>query len=114
MCEDDAMYIIKANATVNTAAHTIAKSQMESGKVKFLIGDIEAKNKLLGTKLGQSMKPEARNEYLKPYVLTSMLKDEMLNLREENEGINVILKRANSRIPKDKFSALEYGIYYVK
>ena len=60
------------------------------------------------------MKPEARNEYLKPYVLTSMLRDEMLNLREENEGINVILKQANKRIPKDKFSALEYGIYYIK
>ncbi len=114
ICEDDAMYIIKANAPINTAAHTIAKSQMESGKIKFLINDIDAKNKLLGTRLGQNMKPEARNEYLKPYVLTSMLRDEMLNLREENEGVNVILKQANKRIPKDKFSALEYGIYYIK
>ena len=113
-CEDDAMYIIKANAAINTAAHTITKSQMESGKIKFLIGDIDAKNKLLGTRLGQNMKPEARNEYLKPYILTSMLRDEMLNLREENEGINIILKQANKKIPKDKFSALEYGIYYVK
>ena len=114
ICEDDAMYIIKANAPINTAAHTIAKSQMESGKIKFLINDIDAKNKLLGTRLGQNMKPEARNEYLKPYVLTSMLRDEMLNLREENEGVNVILKQANKRIPKDKFSALEYGLYYIK
>ena len=114
ICEDDAMYIIKANAPINTAAHTIAKSQMESGKIKFLINDIDAKNKLLGTRLGQNMKPEARNEYLKPYVLTSMLRDEMLNLREENEGVNIILKQANKRIPKDKFSALEYGIYYIK
>jgi hypothetical protein len=46
------MYIIKANAPINTAAHTIIKSQMESGKIKLLIGDIEAKNKLLGTKMG--------------------------------------------------------------
>lgn len=114
ICEDDAMYIIKANAPINTAAHTIAKSQMESGKIKFLINDIDAKNKLLGTRLGQNMKPEARNEYLKPYVLTSMLRDEMLNLREENEGVNINLKQANKRIPKDKFSALEYGIYYIK
>jgi hypothetical protein len=52
ICEDDAMYIIKANAPINTAAHTIAKSQMESGKIKFLINDIDAKNKLLGTRLG--------------------------------------------------------------
>jgi hypothetical protein len=60
------------------------------------------------------MVPEARNEYLKPYILTSMLRDEILNLREENEGVNIILKRANRKIPKDKFSALEYGLYYIK
>ena len=60
------------------------------------------------------MTPEQRAEYLKPFTLTSILKEEMLNLREENEGVNIILKRANSRIGKDKFSAFEYGLYYIK
>lgn len=36
------------------------------------------------------------------------------NLREETEGINIILKQANKSIPKDKFSAFEYGLYYIK
>jgi hypothetical protein len=35
-------------------------------------------------------------------------------LREENEGVNIILKQANKKIKKDKFSALEYGLYYIK
>ena len=113
-CEDDAVYIIKANAPINTEAHTIFKSQLESGKLKFLIDDITAKNKLKATKMGQAMTPEQVNEYLKPYVLTTILKDELLNLREENEGVNIILKQANKRIPKDKFSSLEYGLYYIK
>ena len=60
------------------------------------------------------MTPEQRADYLKPFTLTSILKEEMLNLREENEGVNIILKRANSRIQKDKFSAFEYGLYYIK
>ena len=38
----------------------------------------------------------------------------MLNLKEETEGINIILKQSNKRIPKDKFSSLEYGLYYIK
>jgi len=38
----------------------------------------------------------------------------MLNLREENEGVNIILKQANKRIHKDKFSSFEYGLYYIK
>jgi hypothetical protein len=60
------------------------------------------------------MKPEERAEYLKPFTLTSILKEEMLNLREENEGVNIIPKQANRGIRKDKFSAFEYGLYYIK
>ena len=112
--EQDAMYLIKANAPINTEAHANAQSQLSSGKVKFLIDERVAKTKLLGTKVGQSMTPEQRAEYLKPFTLTSILKEEMMNLREENAGVNIILKQANKGIRKDKFSAFEYGLYYIK
>ena len=112
--EDNAMYIVKANAPLNTEAHSNAQVQLTSGKVKLLIDERVAKTKLLGTKVGQNMKPEERAEYLKPFTLTSILKDEMLNLREENEGVNIILKQYNKGIRKDKFSAFEYGLYYIK
>jgi hypothetical protein len=46
--------------------------------------------------------------------LTDILKEELLNLREENEGVNIILKQANKRVKKDKVSSLEYGLYYIK
>lgn len=112
--EQDALYLIKAGAPINTEAHTIARSNLSSGKVKFLIDERIAKQKLLNTKVGQNMKPEERANYLKPFTLTSILKEEMMNLREENEGVNIILKQANRGIRKDKFSAFEYGLYYIK
>ena len=112
--EQDAIYVIKANAPINTEAQSNAQVQLTSGHVKFLIEEREAKSKLLGTKVGQAMTPEQRAEYLKPYTLTSILKEEMMNLREENEGVNIILKKANKSIKKDKFSAFEYGLYYIK
>lgn len=112
--EYDAIYEIKANASINTEAHSNAQTQMRAGKVKFLIDERIAKNKLLGTKKGQAMKPEERAAYLQPFTYTSILRDEMLNLREENEGVNIILKQANKSITKDKFSAFEYGLYYIK
>ena len=112
--EQDALYLIKASAPINTEAHTIARSNLSSGKVKFLIDERVAKQKLLNTKVGQNMKPEERANYLKPFTLTSILKEEMMNLREENEGVNIILKQANRGIKKDKFSAFEYGLYYIK
>ena len=112
--EFDAMYLIKANAPINTECQTNAQVQLSSGKVKFLIDEKTAKEKLLGTVRGQKMTSEERAEYLKPFTLTSILREEMLNLREENEGINIILKQANRGIRKDKFSAFEYGLYYIK
>ena len=113
-CEENALWVIKANAPINTEAHANAQSQMSSGHVKMLIDERVAKVKLLGTKRGQDMKPEERAEYLKPFTLTSILKEEMMNLREVNEGVNIILKQANQGIKKDKFSAFEYGLYYIK
>ena len=112
--EHDALYIIKANAPINTEAYSYTQTQMASGKVKFLIDENQAKTKLMGTKMGQAMTAEKRAEYLKPFVLTTALREQMLNLVEENEGVNIILKQANKGIKKDKFSALIYGLYYVK
>lgn len=114
ICEENALWIIKANAPINTEAHANAQSQLSSGHVKMLIDERIAKVKLMATKRGQDMKPEERAEYLKPFTLTSILKEEMMNLREENEGVNIILKQANKGIKKDKFSAFEYGLYYIK
>ena len=112
--EKDAMYLIKANAPINTEAHAYVQTQLSSGKIKLLIDEREASTKLMSTKVGQNMTPEQRAEYLMPFVQTSILKDQMLNLIESNEGVNIILKQNNNSIKKDKFSAFEYGLYYAK
>ena len=112
--EADAMYLIKANAPINTEAHTYVQTQLSSGKIKFLIDESQAKTKLMSTKVGQNMDNNKRAEYLKPFTLTTILREQMLNLVEENEGVNIILKQSSRSIPKDKFSAFEYGLYYIK
>ena len=112
--EHDAIFIIKANAPINTEAHSYVQTQLASGKIKFLIDENHAKVKLMGTQKGKAMTPEARAEYLKPYTLMTILREQMLNLVEENEGVNIILKQSNRKIKKDKFSAFEYGLYYIK
>ncbi|MBO5179899.1 MAG: hypothetical protein J6B87_06100 [Clostridia bacterium] len=112
--EENALYLIKANAPINTEAHTYVQTQLASGKIKFLIDEAQAKVKLMSTKVGQNMDNDKRADYLKPFTLTTILREQMLNLVEENEGVNIILKQSNKGIKKDKFSAFEYGLYYVK
>ena len=50
--EQEAMYLIKANAPINTEAHANVQAQLLAGKLKFLIDDRTAKDKLLNTKIG--------------------------------------------------------------
>ena len=112
--EEDGMYLIKATAPINTEMYSYAQTQMSSGKVQFLIDEATAKTKLMSTKKGQNMTPEQRNDELRPFVLTTALKAQMLNLVEENEGVNIILKQDSRSIKKDKFSAFIYGLYWIK
>ena len=112
--EEEALFLVKANAPINTEAHSYVQTQLSSGKIKFLIDEVQAKNKLMGTKMGQGMSANKRADYLKPFTLTTILREQMLNLIEENEGVNILLKQSSKSIAKDKFSAFEYGLYYIK
>ena len=112
--EENALYLVKANAPINTQAYTYTKTQLASGKIKLLIDQNQAKTKLMSTKVGQNFSPEQRNDYLRPFVLTDILKDQMLNLVQDNDGVNIILKQSSRSISKDRFSAFIYGLYYIK
>lgn len=112
--EEDAMYLIKANAPINTEAHTYVQTQLVGGKIKLLIDEVQAKTKLMATKMGQEMDGAKRADYLMPFTQTTILREQLLNLVEDNEGTNIILKQSSRGIPKDKFSAFEYGLYYIK
>lgn len=112
--EDDAIYIVKANPAINSVAYTYVQSTLNSGKIKFLVDEQTAKTKLMGTKVGQNMTPDQRAKYLRPYVLTTALREELLNLREESDGANLKLKPVKTNMGKDKVSSLTYALYYVR
>lgn len=110
----DLLYVMKANEEINNDAHVNVLSQMASNKVRLLIDEGAAKARLLSTKNGQNMTAAQRAEHLKPFTLTSILREEMLNLKEHREGALIKLTQINTNIKKDKFSAFEYGLYYIK
>lgn len=76
--EEDALFLIKANAPMNTEMYAYAKVQMINGKIKLLIDESQAKANLMSTKNGQAMTIDQRNSYLKPYVLTTILREQLL------------------------------------
>lgn len=110
----DAMYIMKANQALNSEMYAYCQSEINAGRVIFLVDESIAKNKLMAQAQGKKMSQSQRADYLMPFVQTSILKDQMLNLITENDGAHIILKQASKKIKKDKFSALIYGLYYCK
>lgn len=111
----DVLWLIKATADINSEGYTNIVSQMGSGKLRFLIEERVAKGKILETKRGQSLTPEQRVDELRPYVLTTILKEELLNLTEnKTDSKGFKLDRINKGIQKDKVSALMYGLYIIK
>lgn len=109
------LYGFKATGNLNSQMHSICYSKIYGGEVKFLISEQDAKVRLLATRQGQRMTPEQRNLRLMPHELTSMLINEMLNLKLKPTGVAglIALDQINKRMTKDKFSAFEMGLFRI-
>lgn len=77
----NAMYIMKANQPINSELFAYCQTQLNSGKLKFLIDESVAKNKLMAQSQGKKMTTLQRADYLRPYVETSILKSQMMEVR---------------------------------
>lgn len=60
------------------------------------------------------MTTEQKVKRLMPHEMTTKLFEEMANLRLKRSGTDLVLEQINSRFPKDKFSAFEYGLWRIK
>lgn len=109
------LFGVKANSQINSDMHSALYSKIYSGQLKFLISEQSAKTKLLATRKGQRMSPEAKTKRLMPHELTSILINEIMNLKIKPTGVNnqIAVEQINERMLKDKFSALEMGVYRV-
>ena len=110
------IYDIKAGSSNDDAIHSNFFSQINNGSVSFLANERIVKDKLAQTKRGKKMSLYDRRVYLLPYEMTARLMDEINNLKLKPTGIQNQYKveRISRSIEKDRFSALEYGLYRVK
>lgn len=107
------LYGIKATGSLNSEMHSTLYSKIYSGLLKFLVSEQDIKLKINSTQSGRKMTMEEKVKRMMPHELTSRLVDELMNLRIKPTGVNneIKVEQINRRITKDKFSALEMGIY---
>lgn len=97
----DTLWLIKANAELNFEGYTTLLTQMGSGKLHFLLEEREAKATIFSRAVNQKLSIEERNLKLRPFVMTSILKAELMNLtKSQNNGTQFKLEPINKGIGK--------------
>ena len=104
------IYSIKANAQFNSDIAALLKDNIKRGKLRLLVPEQDADvyfNTLKGFK---NLSPEKKTELMLPYVQTSLMINEVVNLKYEIVGSKVKLsEKGNDR--KDRYSSLAYANY---
>jgi len=107
------LYVVKPNDEMNSQIYVNCLTQFNNGKIKLLVDEKVAKTQLLNTKAGREMGSERKAKHLMPFTYTSILKQEMMNLRQKTDGKYLKLEEVQKK-GKDKFSAFSYALWYIK
>ena len=108
-------YEVKSSGEKGDKIHQLFFSRISNGAIRFLIKSSEAINKfqkLEGFKRASNRK---REEKLRPYLFMDRMELELKNLEVQDTSDNVNksmrIKRRDTKIQKDFFSAAEYAVY---
>ena len=104
------IWSIKANAAFNTQAAFNLRAAFQNNKINLLVSDFEAEESIKKIRGYNSMNPKEQAQVKAPFLQTSLMINELINLEHEVKGTNVKIKE-RSGMRKDRFSSLEYNIY---
>lgn len=102
------IYAIKANAKSNNDMVLSLRAGFQNGYINLLINDVDSENTVTKIRGFKGLPESIQTQLRMPYVQTTMLINEMINLDHDTSGGMVRVKeKPNMR--KDRFSSCEYG-----
>lgn len=108
------IYSIKADAKLNNDMHVYVRDDFKRGKLRLLINENECKEVLSNIKGYNDLPKEEQVGFQMPYIQTSLLINEMINLERVDTESNLIKLKEPSTKRKDRYSSLGYGVYVAK
>ena len=108
------VYLIKADESFNSEMYKTLNTQIAAKRIHFLENGAMAKTRLEKTQSFKSLSMSTQEEKVRPFVMTDILRAELVNLQKKNEdSTKISLKRIATTVKKDKVSALGMGIWYL-
>lgn len=105
------IWSIKANASFNNEMCILLRSGFQNGKINLLVSEFEAEEILRSSVKSFTKLPiNEQVKYKMPYVQTSLLINELINLEHEVKGVNIKIKE-KSGMRKDRYSSLGYNYW---
>ncbi len=102
------IWVIKASSESNSKDAILLRTGFQNNRINLLIPEYECDDVIQKIKGYSKLSPTEKAMLKLPYLQTSLLINEIVNLDVELKGINVKVKeRTNAR--KDRFSSLEYS-----
>ena len=107
------IWSIKASASFNNEICILLRSGFQNGKINLLVSEFEAEEVLRDKIKGYNKMPAYEQmQYKLPYIQTTLLVYELINLEYEVKGTNVKITE-KSGMRKDRYSSLAYN-YWVQ
>ena len=104
------IWSVKAGAQFNSDAAFLLREGFRSGRVRLLMSEYDADEMLSGIKGWSSLNPPEQMRIKLPYINTTLLIDELVNLQHDESGGKIkIYEKAGMR--KDRYSSLAYNYY---
>lgn len=108
------IWSIKATPQLNSDMHMFVRDSLKQGKLNFLINENESKDVLMKFKGYEGLVVEDQTKMIMPYLQTTLLIQEMVNLERVETGNMLIKLKEPSTKRKDRYSSLGYGVYIAK
>lgn len=104
------IWAIKASAQLNSDMAFLLREGFKSGRIRLLANEYDADDLLLEMRGYSSLSPAEKMQFKLPYIHTTLLIDELVNLQHEESGGKIkIYEKSGKR--KDRYSSLAYNYY---
>ena len=107
---DKVIWAIKATPALNSECAVLLREGFRSGKIRLLVTEYDGETLLSDIKGYSSLTPSEKIKLQMPYVHTTLLIDELVNLQHEESGGRVRMFEKTGR-RKDRYSSLSYNYY---
>jgi len=107
------IFNVQTNRTETKASkvHDNFMTVIANHDLKMLVSENQIKDTRAYKNMSENS--EQQQALLLPFIETSLFVDEVMNLVYQNNGNGTMVKEVSSKMDKDRYSAVSYGLFYI-